>query len=335
MKRLSIFIALILFGLQSIGQDIVTHGFVNYTTCPSYFSQVNVCTGWRQPTGGTSDYFNACATGTDVGVPHNYFGHQSHIDSAYTGLYTYVENIQDYREYIGTQIVPLIVGNRYTLSITVSLSDSSYYATDGLGVLFTTYEYSSLSYTTINLTPQIEYSSYGTIRDKTNWVTLTSSFVADSAYKYIVVGCFKDDTTQTRDPYQTETANSSEKFSYYYISRIGVPDSTRDTTIHVDTTNQPVIEPVPYTFPNAFSPNGDSHNNTFRIITSNYDKIQDYTLNIYNRWGQLVYTSNDPSNGWDGTFNGQPAEIATYFYYARFKTNNKEQTVKGDLTLVR
>ena len=75
-----------------------------------------------------------------------------------------------------------------------------------------------------------------------------------------------------------------------------------------------VIPPGVPPMPNAFSPNGDGHNDTYGPYIS--PALQGvYTIvsmTIYNRWGQLVFSSNTP---WDGTFNGvlQPAD--TYVYY--------------------
>lgn len=342
MKFLYILSLALLCNCSIRAQQIITHGFMNYTICPDFYSQVERCTGWRQPTMGTSDYFHACAAGTDVGVPQNILGHQSCPDSAYVGLIAYTtSSIPDYKEYIGTTINPLIVGNTYTMSITVSLADTSTYATDGLGVFFTTYPFSDSSIaTTVLRTPQVDYSSYGVITDKENWVTLTKTFVADSAYTNITVGCFKseaDITVQTVGPTPDIGA-----YAYYYISRIGVPDSTRDvvdTTTNVDTTttNPPpvVLDTVHYGYPTAFTPNGDAQNNIFRIITAQKDKIKGYSLGVYNRWGQRVFITYNIDAGWDGTFNGIPQEIGTYFYMASFTINSEQKVVKGNVTLIR
>jgi gliding motility-associated-like protein len=86
--------------------------------------------------------------------------------------------------------------------------------------------------------------------------------------------------------------------------------------------------------PNAFSPNGDGLNDVFRpVIMNQWVELGDFS--IYNRYGQRVYYSRDIQEGWDGTYNGQPAELATYFYIITFKIGDKSYTHKGDVTLTR
>lgn len=66
--------------------------------------------------------------------------------------------------------------------------------------------------------------------------------------------------------------------------------------------------------PNVFTPNGDGANDEFRVV---YRSIKEFDIRIFNRWGHLVYKSNDPSKGWDGTINGRPAAESAYFYVIR------------------
>ncbi|QEC69901.1 T9SS type B sorting domain-containing protein [Panacibacter ginsenosidivorans] len=64
--------------------------------------------------------------------------------------------------------------------------------------------------------------------------------------------------------------------------------------------------------PNAFSPNGDGINDTWII---NYlDSYPGVTVQVYNRYGQVVYRSVGYSKAWDGTFNGTPLPVGTYYY---------------------
>lgn len=323
MKNITFIICLLLLNSAATAQ-IITPSFLRYTSCPTTPSQVDSCVGWRQPTRGTSDYFNACAAGTVVGVPLNAFGYQDANDSAYVGLFAYGYNS---REYIGTSCAPLIIGRTYTMTIKVSLAEVSMYGTDGLGVFFSTYQLSDPTTSTLRVTPQIDYSSYGPITDSINWVTLTKDFIADSAYTNLIVGGFKPDSN-CRTIF---TGTGLWAMSYYYISTIGVPDSVRT----------PIIKPNVYydsarfAFPNAFTPNTDGKNDVFKLVFSGNTLIEDYTLRILNRWGELVFLTTAPAKGWDGTYKDQPCEIGAYFYLATFKANGKERILKGDVTLVR
>lgn len=64
--------------------------------------------------------------------------------------------------------------------------------------------------------------------------------------------------------------------------------------------------------PNVFTPNGDGVNDEFRVA---FRSIKEYSIKIVNRNGVLVYSSNDPSKGWDGKINGRPAAEGTYYYF--------------------
>lgn len=85
--------------------------------------------------------------------------------------------------------------------------------------------------------------------------------------------------------------------------------------------------------PNAFSPNGDGINDTYRPFSYG---MEFYELYIYNRWGQLVFQTNDPDIGWDGVFNGKEQEMDTYAFYMNGKgTDGKTYYKQGNVTLVR
>ncbi|MGV3631066.1 MAG: PKD domain-containing protein [Bacteroidota bacterium] len=63
--------------------------------------------------------------------------------------------------------------------------------------------------------------------------------------------------------------------------------------------------------PNTFTPNGDEFNNTWMIALNGID-IYNFKLTVFNRWGQLIFESHDPSIGWDGTYNNQLVQSGLY-----------------------
>ena len=85
--------------------------------------------------------------------------------------------------------------------------------------------------------------------------------------------------------------------------------------------------------PNAFSPNGDGTNDVVSIKGYGIAKM---SWNIYNRWGKLVFTSSDISNGWDGRYKGelQPQDVYAYILNLTF-TDKTVFRKKGDITLLR
>ena len=70
--------------------------------------------------------------------------------------------------------------------------------------------------------------------------------------------------------------------------------------------------------PTAFSPNGDTHNDTFKPVVGN-NVLLDYLMVVYSRWGQIVYESNDYSTGWDGKCKGEELPIGAYSYIVTFR----------------
>lgn len=88
-------------------------------------------------------------------------------------------------------------------------------------------------------------------------------------------------------------------------------------------------------FPGGFTPNDDGLNDIARIRGSRIDQLSDFTISIYNRWGERVFFSNNIYDGWDGIYNGKIADVGVYFYMIRYTLKGKSSLLKGDLTLIR
>lgn len=90
--------------------------------------------------------------------------------------------------------------------------------------------------------------------------------------------------------------------------------------------------------PDAFTPNNDGINDNFRIF-ANCD-MQDFEMNIYDRWGSRVFTTADWQRGWTGEHNGAMIQSGVYVYYLKYtaadKNGNLQTMLKqGSVTLVR
>lgn len=70
--------------------------------------------------------------------------------------------------------------------------------------------------------------------------------------------------------------------------------------------------------PNTFTPNGDGFNEYFKVIAR---EIHDYQLYIFDRWGQLVFETNDTEATWDGRHNGHLVQIDTYIWKIEYLDN--------------
>lgn len=87
---------------------------------------------------------------------------------------------------------------------------------------------------------------------------------------------------------------------------------------------------------NAFSPNGDGVNDVFRVIST---PLEQFELLVHDRWGKLIFASNDPNLGWDGDFEGEALPIGTYVWFMQAEYMDNGQLVSdersGNITLVR
>ena len=96
---------------------------------------------------------------------------------------------------------------------------------------------------------------------------------------------------------------------------------------------------IPVYIPNIFSPNDDGLNDSF---AANFDAsypVLDYELKVFDRWGALVFLSNNPKEGWSGTVRNRQASEGVYVYMLRFEFEDQGETfvqnLAGDISLIR
>jgi gliding motility-associated-like protein len=89
--------------------------------------------------------------------------------------------------------------------------------------------------------------------------------------------------------------------------------------------------------PNAFSPDGDGLNDYFLPRELLSSGLKSFTMNIYNRWGENIFTTSSiEGRGWDGKYNGVSQLMGVYVYMIEAEFNNNiKKTFKGNVTLVR
>ena len=123
------------------------------------------------------------------------------------------------------------------------------------------------------------------------------------------------------------------------IYRVKVTD-TRGCTAFSEVTLIPCVTEI--MIPNAFTPDGDGLNDIFRpIFTEGSFNPNRFNMSIYTKWGQLIYTSGDASQGWDGTYMGQPVMSDTYVYMISYEvpsyvTRKEDRApLTGTVTLLR
>lgn len=127
----------------------------------------------------------------------------------------------------------------------------------------------------------------------------------------------------------TFTMEDTGNFEVYHYSynQFGCVDTVIDT-IRVN-------DPFTLYIPNAFTPDGDGINDLFTFKMSGISEIH---LEIYNRWGELVYQSNDPYAGWDGTDRSgrvSPAGVYSFVLVCRAREGATDHVETGTITLLR
>lgn len=84
--------------------------------------------------------------------------------------------------------------------------------------------------------------------------------------------------------------------------------------------------------PNVFSPNADGSNDVFDIQSSG---LSEYSLHIYNRWGQLMFDSEDPTEKWDGkNLSGNNCPDGTYYFILKAISNSRDYSTEGTVTIM-
>ena len=90
------------------------------------------------------------------------------------------------------------------------------------------------------------------------------------------------------------------------------------------------------TVPNAFSPNADGVNDEFCLQGWNYC-VDEFSVSIYDRWGEKVFQSTDPDFCWDGKYLTKTMDAQVFVYYIKSKFTNKDKVLikKGNISLIR
>ena len=128
------------------------------------------------------------------------------------------------------------------------------------------------------------------------------------------------------------TSYSSQEVKHYYDSPgtyeivliVSDDNNCTDSTSKTIYVFKPMLE-----IPNVFTPNNDGFNDYFQV---KYDGVQTYNLEIYDRYGKIVFSTNSPTKYWDGTYNGKPVPEGTYFYIVKI---GEDGFYKGSVSVVR
>lgn len=112
----------------------------------------------------------------------------------------------------------------------------------------------------------------------------------------------------------------------YIVTVMDIVGCLMTDSTFIETNPQACINP-----PNAFTPNGDNYNETWYL--KNIYLYPNLDIQIFNRWGNLVYGQEISYEPWNGIYHGQPLPAETYYYIINL--NNTSAPQKGTVTIVR
>lgn len=212
-------------------QNLVNNwSFEDTVACPTTLTQIEKASGWMSFS-LTPDYFNACASVSSpipVSIPYNIWGYQNaHSGNGYAGLVTFQSGATNSREFIATQLSQALIPQlKYFVSFWVSSgfgiiqSQIPDLASNNIGVKFSTVQYSQFNPQSIN--NFAHFVDTNVVNDTTNWVRISGSFIADSAYTFLSIGNFYDDMNTT-----VEFIGTAPSSAYYYLDDVRLSsDST-------------------------------------------------------------------------------------------------------------
>ncbi len=118
-----------------------------------------------------------------------------------------------------------------------------------------------------------------------------------------------------------------------YWLRVSNPCGVMSDTILISTYNCNAAIAAP----NAFTPNADGKNDIFELKGEN---ISSFSMYVYDRWGSLIFESNDLYQGWNGEFKGKPCPVGVYVWIASYESMavdvpEERKTIKGSVVLIR
>jgi|GEM_PF-4950960 gliding motility-associated-like protein len=157
-------------------------------------------------------------------------------------------------------------------------------------------------------------------------VTLTGITPVQGTYLWTASPKGSSNTIDTLINY---TAAPTATTIYKFTVTTGICNGSAEKTVIVNSSGCP-----PINIPNAFTPNNDGYNDVW--VFSNTTCSEKIEVNVYNRWGSLMYHSDNYKNDWDGRYQNNPVSDATYYYVVSpVYADGRRPVLKGSVTILR
>jgi len=337
---------ILLFGMcqLAIHAQLYNGSFESVSSMPNGLGQWQRATGWSNAGSSEStpdllhyDAVNACdLPETSMGFVDSYDG------DAVMGLAICGRPNTNQREYISTQLSrPLQVGKPYAVGFRMANgqhvpTSQAGLAVDKIGIYFSVDPVTQAGTEPLYNQPQLKVES---VVYSAAWQTYIFTFYPQEPYKYLTFGLFGDDSDKS---IQIQRGNDPA-VAYYFVDYFTI-ESLSSEYAEVDGERDPIVEePKPikgerdFFIPNTFTPNGDSNNDKFLPIATSEGE---WTIEIFSSWGDKVYSSNQYSSGWDGTYQGLACSPGGYVWQITYLEERpagrpKRHELRGLFHLVR
>lgn len=220
MKKVCIYL-LVLFSSSVFGQNFVNNwSFEDTVACPSAML-IDKSQGWMVFK-NSPDYYNDCNS-LNFGMPNNMVGFQyAKSGIAYGGFVAKSLGTLNFHEIIGSQLnQQLVIGQLYYISFYVNRAyKSGFYnnmAVNKLGLKFSTIPYPNYFTNPIAINNMAHVYTDNIVSDTIGWIKISGTFTADSAYNYLAIGNFFDDSLTMQIKF-----DSIASFAYYYVDDVCV-----------------------------------------------------------------------------------------------------------------
>lgn len=174
--------------------------------------------------------------------------------------------------------------------------------------------------------PPSQYDEQTIIRNTTAVLTIRN-FKPGTYFLYSDAGGTQELQQNTSGVFKTGNLTSD---TYFYVKRIDGSCSSAIVPVKVY-----VIDKTGIYVPSAFTPNNDGKNDKLKVITFGPVSLNYFT--IYNRWGEIVFTTNNLNTGWDGKFKGVQMDTGIFVWMVKAKDEltGSFYEQKGTVTLIR
>lgn len=330
LKNISLILGFMTLSISVVAQ-IPNGGFETNSGLPSGMGEWQLVDSWTNAFSldATPDYFHNGGTfagdlpETPVALVNAFEG------NAIMGFVATGVKGTNKREYLSVEMDnALEEGKKYQFSFSitngaVTANSQGGLGTSELGIAFTVGSPVQSANSPLELTPKFVIQSVLYDRE---WIHYTFSFIANEAFSHLTIGVFGNDDDKEIQPFE----GTSPSIAYYFVDDFRMQEIPVENTAAnegkggvPDDSIEPVEPEEPAFFiPNAFTPNGDGDNDLFFPIVPS---MVGYKFCIYDRWGQLLFSTTDINTGWNGK-NGDGSFYKTdvYAWELRYDLENAE-----------